>query len=89
LQQNYQKTDELTKSLKQHVLHALEKQNLEFNTLSGKLSTLNPTAILKRGYSITTTQAGHIIKNSDTLKGGDLIKTKLAKGEIISKVTNK
>lgn len=87
IQQNFQRIDELTKSLAQSLNHFLETEQLKLSNLSEKLNALNPTSILARGYSITTKVSdGRIIKDGKEVKDKDLIKTKLAKGEIISKV---
>ena len=87
IQQNYQRIDDLTKSLAQNVNHFLQTEKLRLSSLTEKLNALSPTSILARGYSITTKASdGRIIKDAKELKDKDLIKTKLAKGEIESKV---
>ena len=56
-------------------------------TATGRLKALSPTAILSRGYSITYAQpCGEIIKDAAGVKKGARIKTRLAKGEIVSEV---
>ena len=50
-----------------------------------KLKALDPTLLLKRGYSITL-HNGHIVKDATTLHEGDEIETRLAKGTVVSKV---
>ena len=58
-----------------------------FRSLTGKLEALNPLGILNRGYSITMREKDKtIIKDSRELKQKDIIRTKLAKGEILSRV---
>ncbi|MDD5565997.1 MAG: exodeoxyribonuclease VII large subunit [Candidatus Omnitrophica bacterium] len=59
-----------------------------FIALIEKLESLNPLAILRRGYSITFAlpDAG-IVKDSSRLKPGDMIQSRVQKGEIISQVT--
>lgn len=47
------------------------------------LNTLSPLATLERGYSITM-KHGKVIKQSSNVKAGDVIITKLSKGEIES-----
>ncbi|RJO65446.1 MAG: exodeoxyribonuclease VII large subunit [Candidatus Omnitrophota bacterium] len=59
-----------------------------FITLIEKLESLNPLAILSRGYSITFALPGTgVVKDSSRLKAGDMIKSRVQKGEIISQVT--
>ncbi len=50
------------------------------------LASVNPERNLKLGYSIVTDNFGKVIKDSSQVKIGEDIKTKLYKGEVISKV---
>ncbi|MDS1995775.1 exodeoxyribonuclease VII large subunit [Vibrio parahaemolyticus] len=52
-----------------------------------KLDTVSPLATLKRGYSITKTEQGKVVTSADDVKTGDLLVTRLAKGEIHSTVS--
>ena len=54
--------------------------------LKEKIEALNPLAILQRGFSVTFDANGKIIKNAKQVHANDLIRTKLANGEIISKI---
>ena len=50
-----------------------------------KLKALDPTLLLKRGYSITL-HNGHVVKDATTLAPGDEIETRLEKGTVVSTV---
>jgi exodeoxyribonuclease VII large subunit len=50
--------------------------------LAGSLEALSPVAILERGYALVFDAAGQLLKDSSTLKPGDDISARLAKGEI-------
>lgn len=50
------------------------------------LNTLSPLATLDRGYSLTTTEQGEVIKTSSQVKNGEIIKTRLTDGEVLSQV---
>jgi exodeoxyribonuclease VII large subunit len=50
------------------------------------LDLVSPLGVLKRGYSLTTNEKGRVIKSSDELAVGSLIKTRLAQGSITSRV---
>ncbi|EJH2590579.1 exodeoxyribonuclease VII large subunit [Vibrio parahaemolyticus] len=52
-----------------------------------KLDTVSPLATLKRGYSITQTDQGKVVRSADDVKTGDLLVTRLANGEIHSTVS--
>lgn len=63
----------------------LEKQKHRLDALAVKAAFLDPTTILKRGYSITMKE-GKVIKSATVLKPGDLIETTLHEGKIKSKL---
>jgi exodeoxyribonuclease VII large subunit len=68
--------------------HLIKLKNSQFSGLIEKLSSLNPLSILARGYSVTFKMPeGKIIKDTKFIKVGETIKTKVHKGEIVSKVT--
>ncbi len=52
-----------------------------------QLQHLNPQTVLERGYSITYTTAGSIIRSSKQLKSGDEIQVKFAAGSCEADVT--
>jgi exodeoxyribonuclease VII large subunit len=53
------------------------------------LQSLDPTAVLSRGYSITVTASGEVLRAADAVKEGERLKTTLAKGWIESEVRRK
>jgi exodeoxyribonuclease VII large subunit len=55
--------------------------------LAASLEALSPLAVLARGYSLTLLANGKtLVRTSDDVKTGDLIHTRLAAGEISSRV---
>jgi exodeoxyribonuclease VII large subunit len=76
--------------LQQTMAHRLEsalaerKQNLR--RLEVQLRALNPLSVLNRGYSLTLTADGTVVRDIEQLKTGDSLKTRLAKGSFISEV---
>ena len=82
-----QMIDDLRKDMAIRIDHFLKMRSESFNHLAEKLEVLSPLAILSRGYSITTRlPGGGIIKDSKSLKKGDLVETKLGQGKFTSKV---
>ncbi len=82
-----QDTDSLTHSASlviQHLIHLTEQR---LAAVIGKYQALNPLAILSRGFSLTTSIDGKIILKASSLKKGDRVNTKLAKGSFQSEVT--
>lgn len=85
--QREQEIDDLTRELvsKGGLLVKFKAESL--NAIAGKLEVLSPLGILSRGYSITMQEKdGKVIRNAANLKKKDLIRTKLEKSEIISRV---
>lgn len=58
--------------------------------LSARLQSLSPLAVLDRGYSITKSASGAVVKSIDDVKAGDAVVTVVARGSFestVSKVT--
>ncbi|MCR5741325.1 MAG: exodeoxyribonuclease VII large subunit [Gammaproteobacteria bacterium] len=60
--------------------------NKKYSIINEKMLVLNPLSILSKGFSVTYNKDNVSIKDSTEVKDGDIITTKLYKGEIISKV---
>lgn len=79
--------------LQQTMRHRLEsavaerKQNLR--RLDVQLRALSPLAVLDRGYSLTETAGGTVVRDISMLAEGDLLKTRFAKGTVLSEVKKK
>ncbi len=50
--------------------------------LGGRLETLSPLAVLRRGYSITTTRSGKVIETAAEISAGEAINIRIADGTI-------
>jgi len=66
----------------------LKQSGLSIDTLSNNLLILSPENVLRRGYTLTSLK-GHIVKNSEILKDGDIIDTQFSDGSVKSIVSNK
>ena len=87
LEQYSQRVDELIARLVMGLRHPVRRDRALLTSLTGALDHLNPLAILARGYSVTRTiPAGTIVKDSSDVRPGDMLSTKLHKGEVISRV---
>jgi len=65
----------------------LREQQSRVAAISGKLETLSPLAVLRRGYSITQDPVtGSLITSTKSLKKGRQISTRLAEGSITSTI---
>lgn len=53
---------------------------------AARLLALSPLKVLERGYSITTEEGGRVLRTAAALREGDLLRTRLAAGTVISRV---
>jgi exodeoxyribonuclease VII large subunit len=57
--------------------------------LKASLGSLNPEAVLERGYSLTRTAQGEVVRNAAKVQVGERLTTTLAKGWLESEVNKK
>ncbi len=69
--------------------NALERMSSPLLGLEAKLESLNPEAVLSRGYSMTTDETGKPVQRVKDLKQGQVIKTRFKDGIITSKIVEK
>ncbi len=75
--------------LAEQARHNLRLAKHELANLEMRLRLLSPEQVLARGYSITTdTASGRVIRDSAEVRPGQQLKTRVAKGEIQSRVEN-
>ena len=60
--------------------------NAAFGVAAAKLNALSPLAVLTRGYSITETAGGSVVRDSENVNAGDEINIRLAKGSLKAEV---
>jgi exodeoxyribonuclease VII large subunit len=53
------------------------------------LASVDPTAVLARGYSITRSAAGEVVRDAAAVKEGELVRTTLARGWLESEILRK
>ena len=56
----------------------------DMRTLGAKISLLSPYSVLERGYSITIDAQGKAVTSAAAVKKGDILRTRLSRGEIVS-----
>jgi exodeoxyribonuclease VII large subunit len=54
--------------------------------VAGRLNTLSPLNVLARGYSLTHGPDGRLLRDARTVRSGDTLTTRLAAGEVVSRV---
>lgn len=77
--------DKLSSFLVPLTSHLIEREHHRLEMLEQRAKALDPTLLLKRGYSITL-HNGRLLRDPADLKPGDEIETRLAKGTIHSEV---
>lgn len=60
----------------------LERNRTRLETLAAQLAAASPQNALDRGFALVSTPDGKLARNADTLRPGDRLKIRLAKGEI-------
>ena len=66
--------------------HRVHRCTAELQRLQASLTSLDPYAVLARGYSITRTSAGEVLRDAAQVRDGEDILTTLARGALQSKV---
>jgi exodeoxyribonuclease VII large subunit len=78
--------DRTGQHLDRSIRFQVREQEQILKAVSGRLTAINPAAVLARGYSLTCDENGKLILDSQEVQKGMWIKTKLATGSITSRV---
>lgn len=82
-----QRLDEFAQRLKLNITHALNTEREKLSGIAGKLESLSPLNVLKRGYTITTRlENNKSLREVKGLNKEDEIKTSFSKGSVISTI---
>lgn len=81
-----QRLDLLTARLNRAGQQAVVQAKQKLEALTARLETLSPLNVLTRGYSLTQTTDGRLIRKADAVAAGELLVTRLAFGQIVSRV---
>ncbi|HEX2197522.1 MAG TPA: exodeoxyribonuclease VII large subunit, partial [Burkholderiales bacterium] len=65
-------------------LHAVRSCEAKLARLAAALRSMDPQAVLARGYSITYTGAGEVLRDAAQVQPDDALRTALARGEVRS-----
>ena len=66
--------------------HRLQRERQRSSALGELLRSLSPEMTIRRGYSLTTDEKGNLITSTAQVESGNAIRTRLADGEIQSRV---
>ena len=80
------RVDGLDARLRNALLSGLRLRRDRAQSLGRHLAALNPLAVLQRGYSLTTLDDGTLLRSAAQAAPGARLQTRLADGEVASKV---
>jgi exodeoxyribonuclease VII large subunit len=84
-----QKLDDFNERLKAIMQRRLQRGREKVTAFAERLESLSPLNVLKRGYSVTRSADGKVIRDASAVAVGDSILTTLASGELASTVSTK
>jgi exodeoxyribonuclease VII large subunit len=67
-------------------VHRVHRSSARLERLQASLAGLDPTAVLRRGYSITQNAAGRVLRDASQARSDETITTRLARGSLQSVV---
>ena len=76
----------LQKEMDAAVGSRMRAESLKLASIVKETEALSPLLILRRGYTVTEREDGSIVRKSGDLKPGDMIKTRLMDGTVLSRV---
>ena len=68
-------------------VHRLELARQQVSAAARQLEAMSYRAVLRRGFSVTRSQSGSILRSAGEAAAGELIETELADGRVSSRVT--
>lgn len=87
IQRQGQRLDELQARAGRAMTRRLERATAAIESKAAQLESLSPLGVLARGYSLTTRMAdGGLVRSMRDVAPGELVRTRLADGEITSRV---
>ena len=81
-----QRLDELDDRARRAVRSHWRLGATRLQSLSASLAALSPLNVLARGYSFTLDADGNTVKDAANVRAGDILRTRVASGEIESEV---
>jgi exodeoxyribonuclease VII large subunit len=88
LTQRKARLQQLERALLSQPTRLLENGRQRFRQLDGMLRLLGPDATLARGYSMTTTSTGELIRSREAVSAGTTVRTRVLDGTFSSEVVD-
>lgn len=86
IQALFRHQQQLIYRMRESISQQLSRQREQFAISCSRLESASPLATLSRGYSISETVSGEVLKNTKQVKKGDELKTRVEDGWITSEV---
>lgn len=81
-----QRADDVMEKLKTVFAHRMGLLREQTTAIGRRLEALSPLKVLERGYSVTMTPEGRILRSVEGLAAGDRITSRLHRGRVLSDV---
>jgi exodeoxyribonuclease VII large subunit len=85
--QDRRRLDDLAGRLDRGLARGLDRRRHRLAGVVGRLDSLSPLAVLSRGYSLTLTAAGEIVRSARQVAVGDEVGVMLHEGSLAARVT--
>lgn len=72
----------LDEQLRRALRHQMARRAARLERLEALAEALGPLAVLRRGYTLTRTPSGEVIRSADSVAPGDRLRTRFADGEV-------
>ncbi len=83
-----QRLDEITLRQSRSMSTLLDRRSLQLDQLRQALRSLNPEAVLSRGYAIVTrSEDGSLVKDAAKMKTNDNVQIRVSRGEMDARIT--
>lgn len=86
LRSDQQRLDEFDHRIKTALAHRMEIERTRLNSLSQHLDSLNPIAILERGFAIVSRDDGVRVFSTSQVKPGNQVKIRVSDGDLSAKI---
>jgi exodeoxyribonuclease VII large subunit len=63
-----------------------QRSRERLDATAARLESVSPLGVLARGYSLTQTEAGDVLRDAAAVRPGDRVRTRLHRGRIVAKV---
>lgn len=81
LREQMQRIDEWAMRMERALHQIVERRKLAFGQLTGKLEALSPLRVLDRGYAITRSESGKVLRSKSDTKPGESFQVVFSDGE--------